>query len=83
MSDEFLAWAGLTEDRWYELLEKLRGWVTEGSTPADVISKMLDDMNIGDRERVVLAFIFGVKHLQNKTMMMQRSSKLMFVTGVN
>lgn len=56
---DFLEFVGLTPQRWVELQEKLRGWVMTEKTPARVMRAMMDDIMIGYREQVVLAFYLG------------------------
>lgn len=59
MSEDFLAWAGLTEERWTQLQQKLREWIRTEHTPARIMRAMIDDTNIGYREQLVLAYRLG------------------------
>lgn len=59
MSEDFLAWAGLTPERWAVLMEKLRQLARTERTAAKIMRALQEDINIGHREQLVLAYWLG------------------------
>lgn len=81
MTDEFMDWAGLTPERWAQLMHRLNRPGLIACTNAEMLRTIAEDAEIGYREQMVIAFWLGLSQDNRNNRQLLSSLGLTVVSG--